>query len=409
MPTIDSLISLQDPLGNELDVRSVTVEETVNGGWSWSAELGSAPPLDEYLEDATYTLELGASGDTKVLPPLVAQGYTENVTGRGGTIHGIDLVMYRLTRSTHVLPQSRNTTSEDIIDYIAAQLAMTGLVTGHDVWSFPILEFEETGRTNMLVHIQRLMDVAGYEFRVVRNGLGQGVLEFYPLEFAPTGPPPALQPAWTRVTRPREFTERATQMVYTKTSRMSDARSIPPRAAGNVVTLGGNAFHSAQSTFPGVTFWDGDPTAGGIQRGGNGVSYADGSITHVRAETDTPDFVVQGTEAVHVPPGVDLSFSYPHDSGISPPRPADEPWEETLFPSEAYVAARAELYLWRANRNTHNLEWEGPPCLATWFGLGYVLTWPGRPDSRVESITHALGGGQASTKVRSATLGSSQW
>lgn len=405
MPSIDSLISLQDPDGTELDVRSVTFGETVNGGWTWSAELNSTPPLDDFLEDETYTLSVEADGEAKTLPPLIAQTFEKNVMGPGGTLGGIDLVMYRLTRSTHVLPLFRNTTSEDLIDYMAAQMAMTGLVTGHDVWSFPVLEFEETGRTNMLVHLLRLLDVAGYEFRVVRDG-SDAVLETYPLEFAPTGDP-GPQPAWTSAIRKRDRTSRITQLGFLKSTRMSDAFVVPTSTGAGTVYDLGDSFHSAQSTAPNVTFWNGDPGLGGTQVGGTGVSYDNGPFTHARVEDDSGPLVIRGTAANMIPTGVELAFYHPHDSGITPPRPADEPWEESLFPSLAYVQDRAELYTWVHNRHTHGMSWQGPPCL--WLGLGYALEWPGEPDSRVESYSTTLGNGQASTTAESATLGTAQW
>ncbi len=414
---MDINVELLDPNGDPLPVESVTVTETVNQGWMWSATLAQVPHtytvdgvpgrslLDAFLEDATFTLTLTAGADTLTLPPLVVQDYQESVSG-GGTLSGIDLVMYRLTRSTHSMAAATGTTSEDVLDAIAADISMAGKFLDYAAWSFPIHEVEATGRSNMLVHVQRICDVAGYEFRCVRH-LGAEALQFYPLEFAPAGAPPATQPDWSSVSRQRAFSDRITQLTFVKTSRMSTQEQLPFGVSGASRALGAT-YTDVQSSDPQVTFWDGDPSAGGVQRGAIGASIGNGNVTHLRYEgTDYKgsQFYVMGSTGPSA--GTELAFCVNHDSGISPPRPADEAWEEQWLPTEAYVNARTQLYLWMRNRHTHTLAWEGPPCL--WLGLGYTLTWPGEPDSRVESITHTLGGGQASTSATSAVTGTGAW
>lgn len=405
MPSIASRIELQDPGGNFLKVRQVTVREIVNRGWTWSAVLNEPPPMDDYLEDATYTLTLHASGSSLTLPPLVAQQPEEDVVGGvGGSLAGIDLVSYRLTRSTHVIPESyRNTTSQAIIEHIAGEIGMTGSISGHTGWSFPILEEEVGTRTNFLSVIERLATAAGYEFRMVAGG-SVGILEFYPLEIAPAGSA-GPQPDWTRIRRRRNFTNRITQLKFLKTSRMQAGQGFTAAAPGDVFPLS-SSMHSAQATQPSTTLWNGDPSSGGTLLG-TGVAFNPASpVTHVQAAAAGP-VTVLGNRSSAVPAGVELAFEHPHDTGISPPRPEDEPWTETLWPNKAYVVARAQTYMWARNRDTHGLSWEGPPCL--WLGLGYRLTWPGQRDSRVESIEHVLGDGQAMTRVESAVLASAQW
>jgi len=77
------------------------------------------------------------------------------------------------------------------------------------------------------------------------------------------------------------------------------------------------------------------------------------------------------------------------------------------MPSTSYILARKDRYLWRANRSTHTLEWEGPLCPG--LHLGQVLTWPGHPNSRVETYTHTVSTGGMSTRATSAVLAADQW
>lgn len=413
---MDINVELLDPNGDPLPVESVTVTEQINQGWTWSATLADVPHtytvdgvpgkslLDAFLEDACFTLTLTAGGHTLNLPPLVVQDYQESVSG-GGTLSGIDLVMYRLTRSTHSMAPVMGTTSANVLSAIAADLDLTGKMLDFSSWSFPIHEVESTGRTNMLVHVQRICDVAGYEFRCIRY-LGAEGLQFYPLEFAP-GDPPATQPDWSSVSRQRAFSDRITSLSFVKTSRMSTQEMVQHGVAGSSVALG-STYTDVQCTDSGVELWDGDPAGGGVQRSVRGVSVGNGNVTHIKFagfhHTFSTFYVLGSTGASA---GTQLAFCVNHDSGISPARPADEAWEEQWFPTQTYVEDRAELYLWMRNRHTHTLSWEGPPCL--WLGLGYTLTWPGEPDSRVESITHTLGSGQASTSVTSAVTGTGAW
>lgn len=410
---MDFNISLQDPNGNYLPAESVTVSESINAGWQWTATLSHVPHdytvlgvpghslLDAFLEDALFSLTLTAGGHTLALPPLVAQSYQEDVSG-GGTLSGIDLPMYRLTRSNHTLAPVRDTTSADLLLAIAGEINMAGKFLDYATWSFPIGEVEESVRTNLLTHINRICDVAGYEWRSILSS-GAEAIQFYPLEFAPTVDPLDPQPDWSGVSRQRSFSDRITQISIVKTSRMTDSVMITPGSAGAIRPTG--TFTHAQSTNPDITLWDGDPSSGGTQVGAGGLAYGAGTVTHLRMERDCGTFYLRGN--AYVPAGTELAFCVDQDSTLWPARPADAPWTEQWLPTKAYVEARAQTYLWRANRGTHTLSWEGPPCL--WLGLGYALTWPGCPDSRVESITHTLGGRQASTSAESAALGSAQW
>ena len=428
---MDVLVELLDPLGNPLPVQSVTVTESVNLGWTWSATLSRVPHtytvngvpnkslLDAFLEDATYTLTLEVDGVTKVLPPLVATDYQEDISG-GGVLSGIDLIMYRLTRSTHVIPDTwRNTTTTAIINSMATEMGLSGYVSGHLAFEFAVLEEEAGGRTNFLTPLTRILDVACYEFRCIpaydMGGVLRGGLEFYPLEIAPAGAAPA-QPAWSRVTRQRTFSERITQLRFLKTSRMgldANGYNFEAAAPGDVFALP-STLSAAQTSavFSGQPspsdlpdLYSGDPGAGGVLLG-KGVAFELGDVTHVKATKAGP-LTVMGTRKTLIPAGVELAFEVFHDTGISPPRPPDEPWSESLWPNRAYVNARTQTYMWARNRGTHTLSFEGPPALA--LGLGSRLTWPDHPESRAESITHTLGIGQASTSVEAAVLASSQW
>jgi hypothetical protein len=412
---VDINVTLLDPNGDPLPVESVTVTQSINRGWTWSAVLSHMPHgytvledtdcslLDAFLEDATFTLTLTAGAHTLTLPPLVVQDFEEDHGTGGGVLSGIDLVMYRFTRSNHLLAPARGTSSAAVIEGLAPDIGMAGKFSNYSGWSFQIHEVESAGRTNMLVHIQRICDVACYEFRV--SASDGGTCEFYPLDIwaAPSSP----QPDWSSVVRRRAWADRVTRFEIVKTSRMSDAYILGAMGAGTVVGMGGlSGIRNLQSTQAGVTFCDGDPDSGGTQVGTGGFVFGSGAgVTHVRAETAVPPLVLRGT--MNATAGTELAFCVSHDSGISPPRPADEPWSEDWIPTAAYAQSRTQTYLWRLNRHTHTLSWEGPPCL--WLSLGYVLTWPGCPNSRVESITHTLGGGQASTSVESAALGSAQW
>ena len=416
---MDINVELLDPNGDPLPVESVTVTETVNQGWTWSATLAKVPHtytvggvggkslLDAFLEDAIFTLTLTVDGVSVTLPPLVVQDYQESAAG-GGTIGGIDLVTYRLTRSTHIIPATFALTAESwqVINWMAGEIAMTGKL-GHFVsWSFPLRHFGSGERTSFLPQLQRLLDIAGYEFRCTRVSDAE-YLDFYPLEIAPSGEA-GVQPDWSSVARARSFSDRVTRFVMLKTSPMDSAPITPETLPANYVGkfLPG-PYHSIQASSDRVTLWDGHPSAGGVQRGSGGLSFGEGQVTHYRSEVNQPVPVIfNGTRLAHAT-GVDLAFELSHDSGISPPRPADDPWEEPLVPTLAHAQALAETYLWRMNRGTHTMSWEGPPCL--WLGLGYRLTWPGFPDSRVESVTHTVGGGQASTSAVSAALGAAQW
>ena len=189
-----------------------------------------------------------------------------------------------------------------------------------------------------------------------------------------------------------------------KTSKIQTGEEFTATAAGDTFALATN-LHSAQVTAPGATLWAGDPLAGGTQLG-TGVSFAAGTVTHVQA--DAPGkLTVMGTPVTAIPAGVELAFKHEHDSGLNPARPADEAVQETLWPNLLHVQNRAQLFTWRLNRQTHMYDYEGPPAL--WLGLGYRLSWPGRPDARAESITHTLGRSEASTSAVGAVLGSAQW
>lgn len=416
---MDINVTLLDPNGDPLPVESVTVTQSINRGWTWSAVLSHMPHgytvlgdtdrslLDAFLEDATYTLTLTAGAHTLTLPPLVVQDWEEDHGTGGGVLSGIDLVMYRLTRSSHRMMGAQGTTSAAILEGIAADIGMAGKLANYTSWSFPVHEVEDSGRTNMLVHVERLCDVACYEFRC--TAASGGTLEFYPLDIwaAASG----TQPDWSSVVRRRAWADRITSLDIVKTSRMTEAAVVrsPLAAAGFAFPLGFSSRH-LQSTNPDVTFWDQDPTdnPSATQVGTGGFAYdAPTEASWCRVERNGSSFVIRGTATNRLTPGTDLAFCVNHDSGIEPPRPADEPWVEQWLPSQAYVEARTQTYLWARNRQTHTLSWEGPPCL--WLPLGHVLTWPGCPDSRVESITHTLGPGQASTSVESAALGSAQW
>ncbi len=416
---MDINVTLLDPDGNALPVESVTVTQSINRGWTWSAVLSYMPHgytvledtdrslLDAFLEDATFTLTLTAGAHTLTLPPLVVQDWEEDHGTGGGVLSGIDLVMYRLTRSSHRMMGIQVTTSAAILEAIASDIDMYGKMSNYTSWSFPVCEVEDSGRTNMLVHVERLCAIACQEFRC--TAASGGTLEFYPLDIwaAPSG----TQPDWSSVVRRRAWSDRITSLDIVKTSRMTEAVVVHSALsnAGEVRPLGFSARH-LQSTYPDVTFWDDDPDVNpsANQVGSGGFAYDEPvEATHFRVERDGSSFVIRGTGTDRLVPGTDLAFCVNHDSGIGPARPADEPWVEQWLPSQAYVEARTQTYLWARNRQTHTLSWEGPPCL--WLPLGHVLTWPGCPDSRVESITHTLGPGQASTSVESAALGSAQW
>lgn len=416
---MDINVTLQDPDGNALPVESVTVTQSINRGWTWSAVLSYMPHgytvledtdrslLDAFLEDATFTLTLTAGAHTLTLPPLVVQDFEEDHGTGGGVLSGIDLVMYRLTRSSHRMWHVQGTTSAAILEGIAANIGLDGKMANYTSWSFPVHEVEDAGRTNMLVHVERLCAIACQEFRC--TAASGGTLEFYPLDIwaAPSG----TQPDWSSVVRRRAWADRITSLDIVKTSRMTEAVVVHSALsyAGEVRPLGFSARH-LQSTYPDVTFWDDDPDVNpsANQVGSGGFAYDEPvAATHFRVEKTGSSFVIRGTGINRLVPGTDLAFCVNHDSGIEPARPADEPWVDQWLPSQAYVEARTQTYLWARNRHTHTLSWEGPPCL--WLPLGHVLTWPGCPDSRVESITHTLGPGQASTSVESAALGSAQW
>ncbi len=416
---MDINVTLLDPNGDPLPVESVTVTQSINRGWTWSAVLSYMPHgytvledtdrslLDAFLEDAAYTLTLSAGGHSLTLPPLVVQDWEEDHGTGGGTLSGIDLVMYRLTRSSHRMMGIQGITSAAILEGIAADIGMAGKLANYTSWSFPVHEVEDSGRTNMLVHVERLCDVACYEFRCL-PAYG-GALEFYPLDI--WAAPSSQQPDWSSVVRRRAWSDRITSLDIVKTSRMTEVAVVPSAAAeaGFAFPLGYSARH-LQSTNPDVTFWDQDPTdnPSATQVGTGGFAYdAPTEASWCRVERNGSSFLIRGTATNRLTPGTDLAFCVNHDSGIEPPRPADEPWVEQWLPSQAYVEARVQTYLWSRNRQTHTISWEGPPCL--WLPLGHVLTWPGCPNSRVESITHTLGPGQASTSVESAALGSAQW
>lgn len=412
-------VELLDPWGNPLPVESVTVAQNINQGWTWNATLAHVPHtytvleemgrslLDACPEDAVYRLTLEVDGDTLELPPLVATDYQEDVAG-GGSLSGIDLVMYRLTRSTHVLGwEPGGTTSGAILEWIFAQIGMTGSVTGLDMVDFPLLEQDTGNRTNLLVPLVRILDIAGYEFRVTSGATPSGaVLEFYPLEIDPDGTA-GPQPDWSRVTRQRAFSERITRLLFLKTSKMGAGYIYQFTAPNQVqdMNLAGAPFHSVQSSQWNAKFYAGDPNAGGVLVG-TGHAYGGVDATHIKSGS-AGQVQVTGTRSANVPEGVDLAFEHLHDSGISPPRPADEPWEDPWFPNLAHVQYWAETYLWARNRATHTMSFEGPAAL--WLGLGYRLTWPGHPESRAESITHTFAPGQVSTSVEAAVLGPSQW
>lgn len=393
-------ILLNDPAGNPHHVVSGTVTEQVNGGWTWSVNVGEGPPLDDHLEDATWTLTLVDGGVTKTLPPLVATDYDKDEIADGGSISGMDLITYRLTRSTHTVNTYPYTDTNAIIDAMAAHVGLVGSISGYTAFNIPVMEQESGQRTNVLNPLQRILDVVCYEWRAT----AAGVLELYPLEINPAGAGTALN--WTSVRRKRSFSSRITSMKFIKTTKIASGGAYSV-TSGDVVDLAsaGAPFHSAQVNQAGATLWQGDPGAGGTAVG-TGVAKDTAGITHATAGA-TGQLVVMGTPNGRVPAGVELAFEHLHDSGISPPRPRDEPWRETLWPNKAYVIARAQTYLWRENRGTHTYSFEGPPALG--LGLGEKLTWPGVPDSRIESITHTLGIGQASTSVEAAVLASDQW
>lgn len=412
-------ITLLDPWGNPLPVLGVTVSQAVNQGWTWSATLASVPHdytvdgesghslLDACLEDATFTLTLEANGETLVLPPLVVTDYQEDVAG-GGTLSGIDMVMYRLTRSTHVLGwEQGGSTSGAVLAWIFAQSGLTGSVTGVDMVDFPILQQDNGVRTNLLAPLVRILDIAGYEFRVTSGATPSGaVLAFYPLEIDPDGSA-GPQPDWSLVTRQRSFSQRITRLLFLKTSKTGSGNNFQFTAPNQVadLSMAGAPFHSVQASQWNAQFYAGHPDSGGVLVG-TGHAYGGVDATHIKSAS-AGQIQVTGTRSVNVPEGIDLAFEHLHESGISPPRPADDPWEDSWFPSLAHVQYWAQAYLWARNRATHTMSYQGPPCL--WLGLGYRLTWPGHPDSRAESITHTLGPGQASTSVETAVLGPNQW
>jgi len=406
---MNATVQLLDSGGNPLPIDSVTVTESVNEGWTWSATLAQVPYytggrslLDAFPTEAfKFTMVISANGQSLALPPLMATEYEEDVSG-GGSISGVDEATYLLTRRRCVLTASRRTSSASILASAAYQTDLSGVLIDHVDWSFNIEEVEQSGTTAMLPHVNRICDIACQEWVAQLGANNTCDIRFYPLDIEAA--PGSWQPDWSRVVRRRDKTSRVTTMQVVRCGRMSDSRFISSGwPIGTTFNL--SYFVVVQSGFQNVTLFAGD----GTTVLGGGGSYTAGpddpAAEFIRMDAVAPhSFHVLGRARYNVTARpISLTLSVDGERANK----ADETWEEDWMPSTSYILARKDRYLWRANRSTHTLEWEGPLCPG--LHLGQVLTWPGHPNSRVETYTHTVSTGGMSTRATSAVLAADQW
>lgn len=406
---MDATVQLLDSGGIPLPIDSVTVTESVNEGWTWSATLAQVPYytggrslLDAFPNEAfKFTMVISANGQSLALPPLMATGYEEDVSG-GGSISGIDEATYLLTRRRCVLTASGGTSSASILASAAYQTDLSGVLIDHVDWSFTIEEVEQSGVTAMLPHVNRICDIACQEWVAQLGANNTCDIRFYPLDIEAA--PGSWQPDWSRVVRRRDKTSRVTHLQIIRCGRMSSSIFIPSGyPIGTTFNL--HTYVVVQSGFQSVTLF----ASNGTTELGGGGSYTAGpndpAAEFIRMDAVAPhSFHVLGRSRYSViSRPISLSLSVDGERANK----ADETWEEDWMPSTSYIAFRKDRYLWRANRSTHTLEWEGPLCPG--LHLGQVLTWPGHPNSRVETYTHTISTGAMSTRATSAVLAADQW
>lgn len=406
---MNATVQLLDPNGNPLPIDSVTVTESVNEGWTWSATLAQVPRYagDMSLTDAfqseafRFFLSIESNGVTLALPPLVATGYEEDVSG-GGSVSGVDEATYLLTRRRGVLTGSGATSSASILASAAYQVDLSGVLIDYIDWYFNIEEVEQSGITAMLPHVNRICDIACQEWVSQLGAGGTCDVRFYPLDIEAA--PGSWQPDWSRVVRRRDTASRVSSMHIVRCGRMGDSIFIPGhKNVGYMVPL--NSWVVVQCPYQNVTLF----AAGGTtELGGGGVYTAgpdDPACEWLRIDEVNPDpFYVRGRARGNV---LDRPVSARLTVDGMPGNKADETWEEDWMPNAGYIAFMKDQYLWRANRSTHTLEWEGPLCPG--LHLGQVLTWSGHPNSRVETYTHTISTGAISTRATSAVLAADQW
>lgn len=403
---MDASVELLDPGSNALPVTSLTVSESVNGGWTWSADLASVPRYTEEdlsLLDAfnpaahRFTATIVSGGRTLVLPPLVALSATEDTSG-GGTIGGVDEVTYAMTRKSAVLNSSGRVTSSTIVELVSGLVGFTGQILDYEAWEFTLPGVDQSGTTAMLPHINRLCDIACQEWRAVRGVGNTGDLQFYPLDI--NAAPSAHQPDWSRVERQKDLSLVYTEMSVVKTGRMDQAITVPANQPIGWTT-GPIGWIAVQSEFSNVVML----SKYGVVLGSGGVysgKPGDDTVMHLDLLASNPEaFVIRGRSYADA---TDHPFSATLSNSGTPANKMDGAWSEDWLPTQTYVEANEATYMWRVNRGSNVVQWDGPLNLGV--TLGHVLTWPGVPNSRVESYTHTVGPGGISTQATSAVLAS---
>jgi hypothetical protein len=405
---MNATVQLLDPGGNPLPIDSVTVTESVNEGWTWSATL---PVIPRYAENKSlmdafqgeayrFLLTIESNGQELALPPLVATGYEEDVTG-GGSISGVDEATFLLTRRRINLVGAAVTSGANIVIGIANRLGLSGSLLNLTGLGFNIEEVEQTATTAMLPHVNRICDICCREWAAQLGPGNTCDIRFYEIDI--DAEPGTWQPDWSRVVRRRDTESRVASLHVVRCGRMTDAlRILAHTPVGHMIPL--THWVVFQSPYSHLTLFSNDGTE--LGRGGSYIAGPDDpGVYYMRIDEDNPEsFYVRGRSIQNVL-AQPISATFRVD-GVYDNR-ADETWEEDWMPGGGYAFSHKDTYLWRANRGTHTLDWDGPLCPGIY--LGQVLTWPGQPNSRVDTYTHTIGAGSMSTRATSAVLAADQW
>ncbi len=404
---------------------TLEVSWEVDAGWTWSAQVAPASGYDPAHDvGSTYQLTLvDGLGNTLVCPPMVALQVTipdEDSAELSDTISlsGVDEATYRMGLRNQNFPSYKASSSATIVGALATRAGVT--VNGMLDW---YVGEEELKGTLLSEALSRFLEAAAYDHVVNLDGEidctawehDAGTLTF----------------DWSNRTRTLDKQAKVTGR------RLGKRSSIPP---------GGEQFYeftnagihdvalSAPLIMPGASeatalgglgaaiFFDADPSTGGILPPPYGFYVWDtdytvnppylgeSPATHLRVvlnelsggltEYPIPLRVrVVGTPYAEegLPPGVDLEFLYPEPSGDPDTslgaRPSDNDFIDSVFPGQAWAAARYTHILNKMNSVTDRLSEDGqmnvgvrPLKRRTVGGVTY----------KVWSINHSLSSGQTS-------------
>ncbi len=343
---------------------------------------------------------------------------------------------------------------------------------GNAISSNYVMAFGE-GYTSWAAALQEVLECQGYEWRFSRSASGPfPALELVPVNFSAVSPGYSESPMiwhincpWSGITRRRDYTQRRTKLEFQKTTPGVVTGSISNqgrqwRRSFNFNVVNGtfvfNNYTSNSETWtqydaamqlPSPIRWakidkkptgfnvyayKNDPTgtdAPGTPISVHGTRFA-GERNYLRIQgeltlpaqgfglSSAPSTAVawppvglsvsySALPFANVPDNYELAFNYVYDSGQTPELAAESVITGTLWTSRSQLAALAPMYLWDLNRQSHQITYSGP--LQPYIRAGHGIKYSGLPPSVVDSVTHSIGGGTASTTCVCSVLGDAQW